>query len=65
MADLQNDFAARAHWGVTPRYRDANHHPGSSVREGLDLRVRKGQKVTLHDGTPPLKHYQRVIVTVK
>ncbi|XVU30481.1 hypothetical protein ACQPZJ_22115 [Actinoplanes sp. CA-054009] len=48
MADLQNDFAARADWGVTPRYRDANHNPRASVREGVDLRVSPGRKITLH-----------------
>ncbi|NMO49794.1 DUF1593 domain-containing protein [Actinoplanes sp. TBRC 11911] len=123
--DLQNDFAARAAWGVTPHYRDANHNPIASVREGVNRTARAGQKVTLHgrgsdpdgdrlsyrwweytdadtyggtvtlsataaattsftvpadaqpgdtihlifevtdDGTPALKHYQRVIVTVK
>ncbi|MEV6842861.1 nucleoside hydrolase-like domain-containing protein [Actinoplanes sp. NPDC051411] len=121
VADLQNDFAARAQWGVTPRYRDANHNPTASVREGLNLRAKAAQAVTLHgrgwdpdgnqltyrwweytyagtvamtstttpttsfriptdakpgdtihlilevtdNGTPPLKHYQRVILTVK
>ena len=125
VADLQNDFAARADWGATPHYRDANHNPRASVREGLDLKEKAGRTVTLHgrgadpdgdrltyrwwqytdadtypgvvtltgadtptttftvpadarhgdtihlilevtdDGTPALKHYQRVIVTVK
>ncbi|WP_433380915.1 nucleoside hydrolase-like domain-containing protein [Actinoplanes sp. CA-142083] len=125
VADLQNDFAARADWGTTPRYRDANHNPIASVREGLNLRARTSQTVTLHgrgadpdgdrlgyrwwqytdadtyagtvalsnatspttsfqvpadaksgdtihlilevtdNGTPALKHYQRVIVTVR
>jgi hypothetical protein len=123
VADLQNDFAARADWGVTPRYRDANHNPRAFVREGVDLSARPGQVVKLHGrgadpdgdklsyrwwqytdadtypgsvsitggatasftvpadavrgqtihlvfevtdgGTPALKHYQRVIVTVK
>ncbi|SNY70440.1 DUF1593 domain-containing protein [Paractinoplanes atraurantiacus] len=48
VADLQNDFAARADWGVSARYRDANHNPRASVREGVDLRVSPGRKVTLH-----------------
>jgi hypothetical protein len=125
IGDLQNDFAARADWGITPRYRDANHNPRASVREGLDLRQKPGKIITLHgrgfdpdgdrlsyrwwqytdadtypgtvtlndantpttsftvpadavagqtihlilevtdDGSPALKHYQRVIVTVK
>ncbi|XVV08623.1 nucleoside hydrolase-like domain-containing protein [Actinoplanes sp. CA-131856] len=48
VADLQNDFAARADWGVTPRYRDANHNPRASVREGLSLSAGAGRQVTLH-----------------
>ncbi|MBL7259700.1 DUF1593 domain-containing protein [Paractinoplanes lichenicola] len=48
VADLQNDFAARADWGVTPRYRDANHNPRATVREGLDLSLKPGRSVTLH-----------------
>jgi hypothetical protein len=122
---LQNDFAARADWGITPHYRDANHNPRASVRESLDLKQRPGRRITLHgrghdpdgdrltyrwwqytdadtypgtvtltgtdtpttsftvptdaapgdtihlilevtdNGSPALKHYQRVIVTVK
>ncbi|MFF5078399.1 nucleoside hydrolase-like domain-containing protein [Actinoplanes sp. NPDC000266] len=125
VADLQNDFAARADWGVTPRYREANHNPRASVREGLSVAAKPGRKVTLHgrgsdpdgdrlayrwwqytdadtypgtvtldnsnksvtsftvpadaapgqtihlilevtdDGSPALKHYQRVILTVR
>lgn len=125
VVEIQDDFAARADWGVTPRYRDANHNPRASVREGLDLKRKPGKQVTLHgrgsdpdgdrltyrwwqytdadtypgtvtlndantptvsftvpadavpgqtihlilevtdDGSPALKHYQRVIVTVK
>lgn len=122
--DIQNDFAARADWGVTSSYSDANHNPQASVRPGLDLTARPGSTITLRgkgkdpdgdqlsykwwqytdadtyagtvslqgadtptasftvptdaapgttihlifevkdDGTPALKHYQRVIITV-
>ncbi|GAA2375453.1 DUF1593 domain-containing protein [Dactylosporangium salmoneum] len=125
VADLQNDFAARADWGVSSKYSDANHNPTASVREGLNLQAKVGQTLTLHgrgsdpdgnkltyrwweytdadtyagtvalsgadtattsftvpadakpgdtihlilevtdNGIPALKHYQRVIVTVK
>lgn len=122
--DLQNDFAARAGWGATSSYSQANHNPQASVRPGLDLTARAGATIalrgkgkdpdgdrltykwwqytdadtyggtvsldgsdrrtvsvtvpadaapgdTIHlilevkdDGTPALKHYQRVIITV-
>ncbi|MFI7130709.1 nucleoside hydrolase-like domain-containing protein [Nonomuraea sp. NPDC050153] len=122
--DLQNDFAARADWGVSSSYSRANHNPQASVRPGLDLTARPGSTITLRgkgkdpdgdrlsykwwqytdadtyagtvtldgadrpvasvtvptdaapgdtihlilevkdDGTPALKHYQRVIITV-
>jgi hypothetical protein len=122
--DIQNDFAARADWGVTSSYRKANHNPQASVRSGLNLTAKPGSTITLRgkgtdpdgdrlsykwwqytdagtyqgtvtlngadkptasftvptdaapgttihlifevkdDGTPALKHYQRVIVTV-
>ncbi|MFJ8791536.1 nucleoside hydrolase-like domain-containing protein [Streptomyces sp. NPDC102462] len=122
--DIQNDFAARAAWGSTRSYRDANHNPTASVRPGTDLTARPGATITLRgsatdpdgdrvsykwwqytdagtypgkvaltgadtrnvsftvpadaapgstlhiileakdNGTPALKHYQRVVVTV-
>jgi hypothetical protein len=46
--DFQLDFAARLQWSVTPEYADANHGPETSVKEGLDLGVVRGEKVTLH-----------------
>jgi hypothetical protein len=39
--DLQNDFAARAAWSVTPRYSDANHNPQASVGEGRHLKAHR------------------------
>ena len=124
IADLQNDFAARADWCVKS-YEEANHHPVVSLNTPLDIVAKPGQLVTLDasasadpdgdeltfkwwqyaeactykgrvsitnenqstasfkvplnakkgqtlhiicevsdDGTPSLKHYQRVVVTV-
>ncbi|WP_077622549.1 DUF1593 domain-containing protein [Sediminibacillus massiliensis] len=46
--DIQSDFAARADWVVAHDYKDANHHPTLTVKEGLDLEVERGEEVTLH-----------------
>ncbi|WP_338540313.1 DUF1593 domain-containing protein [Paenibacillus tundrae] len=46
--DIQNDFAARADWGVTDRYEDANHNPTLTIKEGLDLTAAPGEELTLH-----------------
>lgn len=46
--DIQDDFAARADWLIAPKYKDANHNPTLVIKEGLDLTVKKGQKITLH-----------------
>ena len=46
--DMQLDFAARADWGITPNFADANHIPQASVAEGVDLNLRAGQPFTLH-----------------
>ena len=43
---LQNDFAARADWCVKD-YADANHMPAVSVKGGLDITAKPGEKVTL------------------
>jgi hypothetical protein len=45
--EIQNDFAARADWGITSSYRKANHTPKASVKQGLDLKARPGQKIRL------------------
>jgi len=47
VAEIQNDFAARADWGVSD-YADANHNPHAAVTEGLDLTVYPGKSITLH-----------------
>ncbi|WP_320163038.1 nucleoside hydrolase-like domain-containing protein [uncultured Trichococcus sp.] len=46
--DIQSDFAARADWASTADYGDANHNPVLTVDEGIDLKVEKGEEVTLH-----------------
>ncbi len=46
--DIQNDFAARADWGITANYKDANHYPKLQIKEGLDLSVSPGEQITLH-----------------
>lgn len=45
---IQNDFAARIKW-TTNDYKHANHAPQDiKIQEGLDLKVKPGEKVTLH-----------------
>jgi hypothetical protein len=46
--EIQNDFAARADWGIASAYADANHVPRAGVAEGLDLTVHPGRTVSLH-----------------
>lgn len=48
---IQEDFAARADWCVTPVYEDANHAPTASVAEGLEITAEAGQELTLHGET--------------
>jgi hypothetical protein len=47
MPAIGNDFAARADWGVTGRFEDANHAPGVAVEGRADLNGAPGQSVTL------------------
>jgi hypothetical protein len=42
---LQNDFAARFAWCVTPNYKDANHNP--AVDAPLSISAKPGEKVKL------------------
>ena len=52
--DIQNDFAARADWCIASNYEDANHNPAVSVKEGLDLTAKAGEKIELHaEGSDP------------
>lgn len=44
--DVQDDFAARADWGVTPSYEDANHPPEVSLKL-TDVTARPGATVKL------------------
>jgi phosphotransferase system HPr-like phosphotransfer protein len=43
---IQMDFAARADWCIKP-YKEANHAPKISVKEGNSLKVKAGNKITL------------------
>jgi hypothetical protein len=45
--DVENDFAARMDWGVTPRYSDANHQPVAKVVGGNIRTVVPGQTIML------------------
>lgn len=52
--DIQDDFAARADWAITPEYENANHNPKLTIKEGLDLTAAPGEKVTLTaEGSDP------------
>ena len=52
--DIQNDFAMRADWCVADDYKKANHAPKVTVKEGLNITARRGEKVTLTaQGTDP------------
>lgn len=44
--DIQNDFAARADWGITPNYSGANHQPAVQIVKG-DVSGKPGQTVTV------------------
>jgi len=45
--EIQNDFAARADWGVSD-FEDANHPPEATVSEGLDHVVDPGETLILN-----------------
>lgn len=45
--DIQRDFAARADWSVASKYKDANHNPIISVKEGLNINAKAGEVLTL------------------
>jgi hypothetical protein len=46
-AAVQNDFAARMQWTVTPTYRDGNHAPSVEIRNGNTVQGRAGKTVAL------------------
>ena len=47
ITDINNDFAARADWGVSENYEDANHAPEASVAEGNELTAKAGEEISL------------------
>ncbi|GFZ33130.1 hypothetical protein CSC2_36560 [Clostridium zeae] len=52
--DIQNDFAARADWAVAKTYKEANHNPTLTVKEGTNLKASPGEKIVLHaEGKDP------------
>jgi hypothetical protein len=48
---VQNDWAVRADWGITPKFEDANHPPQVNVVGNLARTVIGGETVTL-DASP-------------
>ncbi|SDO91423.1 Protein of unknown function [Nakamurella panacisegetis] len=50
-AAVQNDFAARVQWSLTPRYRDANHAPRVTIAAGPTINVVAGQTLALRGST--------------
>ena len=48
---IMRDFAARADWGITPKYEDANHRPDISIKEGLAVDAKPGERVYLNAET--------------
>lgn len=54
VADIQNDFAARANWCSAGSREAAEHAPLVRIREGRDIAAAPGQTITLHaEGTSP------------
>jgi len=49
---VQNDFAARVRWSVTPTYAAANHEPRVTVRGGARVSARPGETVRLEGAAP-------------
>ncbi|OGM48637.1 hypothetical protein ABOM_002068 [Aspergillus bombycis] len=46
-AAIQNDFAARVQWTLTPKYQDANHAPSVKILNGTTVQAHPGATVTL------------------
>ncbi|CAG8108009.1 unnamed protein product [Penicillium nalgiovense] len=47
IAPIQNDFAARMQWTVTPKYSDGNHAPSVEILNGGSVKGLPGATVTL------------------
>ncbi|KKK22266.1 hypothetical protein P175DRAFT_0178826 [Aspergillus ochraceoroseus IBT 24754] len=47
IAAVQNDFAARMQWTVTPEYHDGNHAPSVEILNSSSVTGRPGETVTL------------------
>ena len=48
VTDIFNAFAARAEWGISSDYEDANHRPEVMVKEGNKIEAASGERVTLN-----------------
>ena len=48
IVDLQNQFATRADWCITPSFEDANHAPSLEIKEGLDFTAKPSETLKLH-----------------
>jgi|GEM_PF-51586 len=46
--DIQDEFGARADWGITSRYEDANHLPSLTVTDGIDRTAAPGERVFMN-----------------
>ncbi|KAF2095257.1 DUF1593-domain-containing protein [Rhizodiscina lignyota] len=47
IAAVQNDFAARMHWTITPEYRKGNHAPSVDILNGKSVKAYPGSTVKL------------------
>lgn len=45
--DIQNDFAARVEWTLTPNEDEVNHAPVVTVEQGVDISAKAGDEVVL------------------
>lgn len=47
VTDIMNAFAARADWGITSDYEDANHRPDVTIKGGNAVIAEAGERVTV------------------
>lgn len=47
VADIQRDFAARAAWADAESYKEGEHSPKLTVKEGVDITCNPGDEITL------------------